>query len=86
MPVTPDTTMLSASPVAAKPVLGGPPSVIDRKSVGNANSLTINWTSRRQVGANRRAVQKSVVNQTSMSATIRSILSQGGKILSIAKA
>jgi heme/copper-type cytochrome/quinol oxidase subunit 2 len=30
--------------------------------------------------------QKSVVNQTSMSATIRSILSQGGKILSIAKA
>ena len=65
---------------------GSSPAVVDRKSVGNANSLTINWTSRRQVGANRRAVQKSVVNQTSMSATIRSILSQGGKILSIAKA
>jgi phycoerythrin-associated linker protein len=65
---------------------GNSPDVVDRKSVGNANSLTINWTSRRQVGANRRAVQKSVVNQTSMSATIRSILSQGGKILSIAKA
>ena len=65
---------------------GNSPDVVDRKSVGNANSLTINWTSRRQVGANRRAVQKSVVNQKSMSATIRSILSQGGKILSIAKA
>ena len=62
------------------------PEAQDRRSVGNANALTINWTSRRQVGANRRAVQKSVVTQTSMSATIKSILSQGGQILSIAKA
>jgi phycoerythrin-associated linker protein len=62
------------------------PEAQDRRGVGNANSLTINWTSRRQVGANRRAVQKSVVTQTSMSATIKSILSQGGQILSIAKA
>ena len=62
------------------------PEAQDRRGVGNANSLTINWTSRRQVGANRRAVQKSVVTQTSMSATIKSILSQGGQILSVAKA
>ena len=62
------------------------PEAQDRRGVGNAKSLTINWTSRRQVGANRRAVQKSVVTQTSMSATIKSILSQGGQILSIAKA
>ena len=62
------------------------PEAQDRRGVGNASSLTINWTSRRQVGANRRAVQKSVVTQTSMSATIKSILAQGGQILSIAKA
>ena len=62
------------------------PEAQNRRGVGNAKSLTINWTSRRQVGANRRAVQKSVVTQTSMSATIKSILSQGGEILSIAKA
>ena len=62
------------------------PTILERKSVGNSGSLTINWTSSRQIGANRRAVQKSVVSQTSMSATIRTILAQGGKILSIAKA
>jgi phycoerythrin-associated linker protein len=66
--------------------LASSPNILDRKSVGNAGSLTISWTSNRQVGANRRAVQKSVVSQTSMSSTIRTILAQGGKILSIAKA
>lgn len=65
---------------------GSVPAQVDRKGVGNASSLTINWCSRRQVGANRRAMQKSVVTQTSMSATIQSILAQGGKIVSIAKA
>tara|TARA_B100002052_G_scaffold266177_1_gene263242 strand:+ start:4109 stop:4843 length:735 start_codon:yes stop_codon:yes gene_type:complete len=65
---------------------GSAPNVLERKSVGNASALTISWTSRRQVGANRRAVQKSVVDQRSMSATIQSIQAQGGKILSIAKA
>ena len=65
---------------------GSAPSIIDRKSVGNANALRITWTSGRQIGANRRAVQKSVVSQTSMSATIQSILKQGGRISSIAKA
>ena len=64
---------------------GSAPSIIDRKSVGNANALRITWTSGRQIGANRRAVQQSVVSQTSMSATIQSILKQGGRILSIAK-
>ena len=62
------------------------PTILERKSVGNAAALTINWTSRRQVGGNRRAVQKSVVMQSSMSGTIRSILAQGGKIISITKA
>ena len=65
---------------------GSSPDIIDRKSVGNANALRITWTSGRQIGANRRAVQKSVVSQTSMSATIQSILKQGGRISSIAKA
>lgn len=65
---------------------GSIPDIIQRKGVGNGGSVTINWNSRRQVGANRRVSQKSVVSQTSMSATIRSILSQGGKILSITKA
>ena len=65
---------------------GKTPNILERKSVGNASALTINWTSRRQIGANRRVVQKSVVTQRSMSATIQSIQAQGGKILSIAKA
>ena len=65
---------------------GSSPTIIDRKSVGNANALRITWTSGRQIGANRRAVQNSVVSQTSMSATIQSILKQGGRISSIAKA
>jgi phycoerythrin-associated linker protein len=65
---------------------GSSPDIIDRKSVGNAKALRITWTSGRQIGANRRAVQKSVVSQTSMSATIQSILKQGGRISSISKA
>lgn len=61
------------------------PAIIDRKSVGNAGALRITWTSGRQIGANRRSVQRSVITQTSMSATIQSILKQGGRIVSISK-
>ena len=59
------------------------PSIVERKAIGTANSFTIVWTSRIQVGPNRRAVQKSVVTQSSMSSTIRGIQSQGGSIQSI---
>jgi phycoerythrin-associated linker protein len=65
---------------------GKTPDITGRKGVGNGGSLTISWSSRRQIGANRRVAQKSVVSQTSMSSTIKSILAQGGKILSITKA
>ena len=65
---------------------GEVPNIVNRKSVGNANALTITWSSGKQIGANRRAVQTSVVPQSSMSSTIQSILAQKGKILSIAKA
>ena len=65
---------------------GDVPNIVNRKSVGNANTLTIQWSSGKQIGANRRAVQRSVVSQSSMSSTIQSILAQKGKILSIEKA
>ena len=65
---------------------GNAPAIVDRKSVGNANGISIFWTSRRQISANRRVMQKSVVSQTSMSATLRSIQAQGGQIISISKA
>ncbi|MCP4773090.1 MAG: hypothetical protein GY880_02500 [Planctomycetaceae bacterium] len=65
---------------------GSVPDIMQRKGVGNGGALTISWSSRKQIGANRRVAQKSVVSQTSMSSTIKSILSQGGKILSITKA
>jgi phycoerythrin-associated linker protein len=65
---------------------GSIPDITNRKGVGNGGSLTISWSSRKQIGANRRVAQKSVVTQTSMSSTIKSILAQGGKILSITKA
>ena len=61
------------------------PEIVNRKSVGNAGALKITWTSGRQIGANRRSVQRSVITQTSMSATIQSILKQGGRIVSISK-
>ena len=61
------------------------PEIVNRKSVGNAGALRITWTSGRQIGANRRSVQRSVITQTSMSATIQSILKQGGRIVSISK-
>ena len=61
------------------------PSNTERKGVGFSNKITISWTSNRQVGANRRVEQRSVVSQTSMSATVKTILSQGGKIVSISK-
>jgi len=62
------------------------PDIIQRKGVGNGGVLTISWSSRKQIGANRRVAQKSVVSQASMTSTIKSILAQGGKILSITKA
>ena len=64
---------------------GAVPTIVNRKSVGIANSLAITWSSGKQIGANRRAVQRSVVSQSSMSSTIQSILAQKGKIISIAK-
>tara|TARA_B100001939_G_scaffold134188_1_gene116555 strand:- start:2294 stop:3028 length:735 start_codon:yes stop_codon:yes gene_type:complete len=57
--------------------------IINRKSVGCADTFTILWTSGRQIGANRRACQRSVVKQSSMSMTIQGILSGGGRIQSI---
>ena len=65
---------------------GNAPAIVERKSVGNANGISIFWTSRRQISGNRRVMQKSVVSQTSMSATLRSIQAQGGQIISISKA
>ena len=65
---------------------GNAPAIVERKSVGNANGISIFWTSRRQISGNRRVMQKSVVSQTSISATLRSIQAQGGQIISISKA
>ena len=65
---------------------GNAPAIVERRSVGNANGISIFWTSRRQISGNRRVMQKSVVSQTSMSATLRSIQAQGGQIISISKA
>jgi phycoerythrin-associated linker protein len=62
---------------------GNAPAIVDRKSVGNAKGISIVWTTRRQVSANRRVMQKSVVSQRSMSATLRSIQAQGGRIMAI---
>ena len=53
------------------------PATIERKGVGFSNKLTICWTSNRQVGANRRVEQRSVIAQTSMSATINPAFSIG---------
>lgn len=58
-------------------------SIVQRKAIGTADSFTISWTTRVQVGANRRVAQKSVVTQKSMSSTIRGIQAQGGRIQSI---
>ena len=57
--------------------------IVNRKSVGCSDTFTILWTSGRQIGANRRASQRSVVKQTSMSMTIQGILARGGRIQSI---
>lgn len=57
-----------------------------RKVVGGGNRFTILWTSRVQLGAVRRASQRSVVSYSSLSRTIQSIQAQGGNILSIANA
>lgn len=57
--------------------------ILNRKSVGCSDTFTILWTSGRQIGANRRASQRSVVKQTSMSMTIQGILARGGRIQSI---
>ena len=60
-----------------------PADILNRKSVGAADTFTILWTSGRQIGANRRACQRSVVRQSSMSMTIQGILAGGGRIQSI---
>ena len=57
-----------------------------RKIVGGGNRFSIIWTSRLQVGVSRRSSQRSVVSYGSLSQTIRSIQSQGGRILTIANA
>ena len=57
--------------------------IVNRKSVGCSDTFTILWTSGRQIGANRRASQRYVVKQTSMSMTIQGILARGGRIQSI---
>ena len=62
---------------------GESPSLVSRRSVGIGSTLTVLWNSRRQVGANRRVAQRSVVNQSSLSATVKSIHQQGGQIISI---
>ena len=62
---------------------GQSPSLVSRRSVGIGSTLTVLWNSRRQVGANRRVAQRSVVNQSSLSATVKSIHQQGGQIISI---
>ena len=60
-----------------------PAKIVNRRSVGCSDTFTILWTSGRQIGANRRAAQRSVVKQTSMSMTIQGILARGGRIQSI---
>ncbi len=62
---------------------GQSPDLIQRKGVGIGSTLTVLWNSRRQLGANRRVAQRSVVAQTSLSATVKSIHQQGGSIISI---
>ena len=57
-----------------------------RKVVGGGDRYTISWTSRVQLGSVRRSAQRSVVSYSSLSKTIQSIQSQGGRILSIANA
>ena len=54
-----------------------------RKVVGSSNSYTILWTSSRQIGTSRKSSQRSVVSYASLSNTIKSIQSQGGRILTI---
>lgn len=54
-----------------------------RKVVGGSNSYTILWTSSRQIGTSRKSSQRSVVSYASLSNTIKSIQSQGGRILTI---
>ena len=59
------------------------PDFAGRKGVGGGGTFKINWQSGMQIGSSRRSVQRSVVAQTSLSATIQSIQAQGGSILSI---
>jgi len=70
-------SLLSSLGTAKSPDLSG------RKGVGAGESFTIVWNSRRQLGANRRVNQRSVVAQASLSATVQSIHRQGGTIVSI---
>ena len=63
-----------------------PTSAGSRKIVGGSNSYTILWTSSRQIGTSRKSSQRSVVSYASLSNTIKSIQSQGGRILTVAGA
>lgn len=76
----------ASSALQASLTSGNTPDVVNRKGVGAAGTIRINWTSHRQVGIARRSVQKSVVTQSSLSSTIQSIQKQGGRILSITNA
>ena len=72
-----ESNLLASLGTAKSPDLSG------RKGVGAGKNFIIKWNSRRQLGANRRVNQRSVVSQTSLSATVQSIHRQGGKIVSI---
>lgn len=60
-----------------------PPQVLAKKIVGGAGIYTISWTTRIQLGTVRRTAQKSTVRYNSLSSTIKSIQTQGGKITAI---
>jgi len=75
---TPDAKLLTSLAGGSNPAPNG-----SRKVVGGGNRFTVSWTSRVQLGSARRSAQRSVVSYNSLQSTIRSIQSQGGKILSI---
>lgn len=74
---------VSRSRLLSSLATGKTPDLVGRKSVGIGSTLTVLWKSRKQLGANRRVAQRSVVSQTSLSATVKSIHQQGGQIVSI---
>ncbi|GCE64443.1 phycoerythrin-associated linker protein [cyanobiont of Ornithocercus magnificus] len=54
------------------------------RGIGMGTVFVISWVSCMQLAGSRRAVQRSVVPQTSLSSTVKSIQSQRGTILEIA--